>query len=135
MRRTWNTRRSALFAGAGAAAPAELRGARSPELVGRDFARGRAVGHRRLRALALPVLVGALISALLLATLRTSILRMRYELAASLTEETALLERKRAATVALRELRDPARLHRLAAERGLARPERVIELPPRKEGP
>jgi hypothetical protein len=60
--------------------------------------------------------------------LRVSILRLRYELAASVAEETSLLERQRAATVELRELRDPTRLRDFARELGLARPERVIQL-------
>jgi hypothetical protein len=64
----------------------------------------------------------------MVASLRVSILQLRYQLAAAVTEETELLERQRAVTVELRELRDPTRLHELARERGFARPERVIQL-------
>jgi hypothetical protein len=67
-------------------------------------------------------------AALMIASLRVSILRLRYQLSAAVSEETELLERQRAATVTLREMRDPARLHRLAAERGFGRPDRVIQL-------
>jgi hypothetical protein len=72
--------------------------------------------------------MGALTAALMVASLRVSILRLRYQLAAAVSEETELLERQRAVTVELRELRDPTRLRELATERGFARPERVIQL-------
>jgi hypothetical protein len=64
----------------------------------------------------------------MVASLRVSILRLRYQLSAAVTEETELLERQRAVTVTLRELRDPTRLRKLATERGFARPGRVIQL-------
>jgi hypothetical protein len=73
-------------------------------------------------------MVGALAAALMVASLRVSILRLRYQLSAAVSEETQLLERQRAVTVELRELRNPTRLRKLATELGFARPERVIQL-------
>ena len=60
--------------------------------------------------------------------LRVSILRLRYQLSAAVTEETELLAQQREITVELRELRDPNRLRELATKQGFARPERVIQL-------
>jgi len=74
------------------------------------------------------IAVGTLAAALVIASLRVSILRLRYQLSAAVSEETRLLERQRAVTVELRKLRDPARLHQLASELGFARPEQVIQL-------
>jgi hypothetical protein len=96
-------------------------------MVGRDLARLRSRG-RRTAVPWLVIALGAVAAALLLASLRVSILRLRYDLAAAVTEETTLLARQRAATVELRELRDPARLRDLATELGLARPQRIIQL-------
>jgi hypothetical protein len=102
------------------------------DLVGRDLA-GAPRRVRARRRLPLPLLAGAIVAALLLVTLRVEILRLRYAAAAVAEEEETLLERIAQATVRVRELRDPARLRRLAAERGFGRPERVIsvELPAR----
>ena len=98
-----------------------------PDLVGTDFAeRGHRPGGWRSTGVA--VVVGVVLGGLLLASLRMTIVRTRYALADSHTQETALLELEREATVELRELRDPRRLRRLAAELGFERPERVIEL-------
>ena len=97
------------------------------DTVGRDFAHLRSRGRRNLQPW-VAIAVGTLAAALMVAFLRVSILRLRYELTAAVTEETGLLERQRAATVELRELRDPTRLRDLATELGLARPERVIRL-------
>jgi hypothetical protein len=74
------------------------------------------------------VAVGTLAAALMIAALRVSILQLRYQLSAAVAEETQLLERQRAVTVELRELRDPTRLRELAAEQGFVRPERVVQL-------
>ena len=128
MRRTWSAQRARLVAGARAGPAVAHRPEVGPDLVGRDFSRTRAGGRGDLRRWLLPALAGAVLAALLLASLRTSILRVRYDLATAMTEEAALLERRRAVAVELRELRDPARLHRMARELGLARPERVIDL-------
>jgi hypothetical protein len=131
MSRSWRSRRAALFAGAaGAAAPAAAQRDPDAVLVGRDFVRPRARGGAAGRARWVPALVACVAAALLLAALRVQVLRVRYELGRAVAEETQLLERQRAATVALGELRDPRRLRRLAEARGFARPERVIEISP-----
>jgi hypothetical protein len=97
------------------------------EIVGRDLADAprRAQSRARLR---LPIALGAIAAALLLVTLRVEILRLRYALAEVASQEEALLEAKSRMTVRVRELRDPARLHQLAAERGFGRPDRVLTL-------
>jgi hypothetical protein len=74
------------------------------------------------------VSAAALAAALMVASLRVSILRLRYQLSEAVTEETELLARQREITVELRELRDPTRLHELATRQGFVRPERVIQL-------
>jgi hypothetical protein len=129
MRRGWAAERERLFAaeGAGAAAATAAAPRTRVELVGRDFADP----PRRARSragLRLPIALGAIVAALLLVTLRVHILRVRYALAEVASREEALLEEKRRMTVRVRELRDPARLHRLAAERGFGRPDRVLTL-------
>lgn len=138
MSRAWRSRRAALFAGAGApgapapGGPAGQEGGRrdGSVLVGRDFVRPRGrAGGAAGRAGWVPALAACVLAALLLAALRVQVLRVRYELGRAVAEETRLLERQRAATVELGELRDPRRLRRLAEERGFVRPERVIELP------
>jgi hypothetical protein len=103
------------------------------DLVGRDLA-GAPRRTRARRRLPLALLAGAIVAALLLVTLRVEILRLRYAAAEVAAEEEALLERIAQATVRVRELRDPARLRKLAAERGFVRPERVltVELPARR---
>jgi hypothetical protein len=104
------------------------RAARRPlKLVGRDLARMplRAGVRRRI----LPVvLASALISALGLAVLRIELIRLRYDLAAAMKSEKQLLDERMLRTAEVRRLRDPARLARLAAERGFVRPDRVIDL-------
>lgn len=159
MSRAWSRRRAALFAGPEAEAPpaarparpgrtrpargpkarparakdagAPRRGGEDAVLVGRDFGRPRRTARRASRSRSgwLPVLAACLVAALGLAALRVHVLRLRYELGEIVREETQLLERQRAATVAVRELRDPRRLRRLADELGLGPPERVITLP------
>jgi hypothetical protein len=104
------------------AAPRERR-----ELVGKDLAE-RPRRARRRSGLRLPFALGAIAAALLLVTLRVEILRLRYALAEVASQEEELLERSRQTTVRVRELRDPARLAKLAAERGFGRPERVLSL-------
>ena len=74
------------------------------------------------------IAVSALVAALMVASVRVSILRLRYQLSDAISEETNLLERQRTVTVVLRELRDPTRLHDLATKWGFARPERIIQL-------
>jgi hypothetical protein len=103
------------------------------DLVGRDLA-GAPRRARARRRLPLALLAGAIVAALLLVTLRVEILRLRYAAAEVAAEEEALLERIAQTTVRVRELRDPARLRKLATERGFVRPERVltVELPARR---
>ncbi len=123
-RRGWARERARLFSEAEAPPAAPAARARA-EIGGRALAGAprRAPSRARLR---LPIALGAIAAALLLVTLRVEILRLRYALAEVAAEEQALLERSRQTTVRVRELRDPARLRRLATERGFARPGRVL---------
>lgn len=100
---------------------------REKDLVGRDFSR-RARANADWRRTGAAILVGLVLGGLLLVSLRMAILRTRYSLADALARETVLLDLERAASVELRELKDPRRLRRLAREIGFARAERVIEL-------
>jgi hypothetical protein len=129
--KAWARQRAALFAGErsseASSKPLPRSSERSEDAVGRDYARLRS-RERRASPPWLLVAVGLVTAALMVASLRVSILRLRYQLSAAVSEETELLERQRAVTVTLREMRDPARLHRLAAERGFGRPDRVIQL-------
>jgi hypothetical protein len=129
--KAWARQRARLFAeelpqGASSGPPPRS-AAHHTDTVGRDFARLRSQGRRPLR-LWLAIAVGTLAAALMVASLRVSILRLRYQLSAAVTEETALLARQREVTVELRELRNPTRLRALAEQQGFARPERVIQL-------
>ena len=100
---------------------------RQVELIGRDVAGTPPRSSARSRLL--PVaLVGALIAALCLAALRVDLIRQRYDLAEAMNTEKQLLEQKRLLTAQGRTLRDPARLARLAAERGFVRPARLIDI-------
>jgi hypothetical protein len=103
-------------------------GRRAPrDMVGRDVARplrGRPRGSRPIAAL----LVGAMCAGLGLAALRIDILRLRYALAEAVKAERELLENQRVWTARQERQRDPARLAKLAAERGFSRPEKVIDL-------
>ncbi len=87
--------------------------------------------RRRPLAVALGV---ALAAALVLSSMRLEIFRLRYALGEALSEEEALLERRRALEVEVARLRDPLRLRALAEERGFALPERVIRLDPGTTG-
>lgn len=103
-------------------------GRRRSELVGVDLAPmpRRVDPRRRFMPIAL---LGVLIASLGLAALRVELIRIRYDLAGAMKTEKQLLDQRRLLTADLRRLRDPARLGRLAAERGFVRPERVTELP------
>jgi hypothetical protein len=100
---------------------------RRRRLVGRDIAKEplRSSPYRRLVPVAI---AGALIAGLCLAALRVELIRQRYDLAEAMKTEKQLLEQKRLLTAQERRLRDPARLARLAAERGFVRPERLIDI-------
>jgi len=129
--RTWAKQRARLFAGdepqQASSRPPFRSADPSTDTVGRDFAPLRSRSRRALRPW-LAVAVGTLAAALMVASLRVSILRLRYQLSAAVVEETDLLGRQRAMTVELRELRDPSRLRELATQQGFARPERVVQL-------
>jgi hypothetical protein len=73
-------------------------------------------------------IAGLLLAGLSVTALRVDLIRIRYGLADAVREEKALLEEKRQALADMGTLRAPSRLARLAAERGLARPERIIDL-------
>ena len=96
-------------------------------LIGRDLAAVPLRSSSRGRLLPL-ALVGTLIAALGLAALRNDLIRQRYELAEVMKTEKKLLDQKRLLTARVGRLRDPARLARLAAERGFVRPERLIDV-------
>jgi len=96
-------------------------------LVGRDFS---AFERRRTPRALLPALLALFIAAFGLVALRTEILKLRYELAHQLERESALDAQQRDLTVRMRQLREPRQLAQRAAELGLERPERVIDLPP-----
>jgi hypothetical protein len=106
-------------------APARRAAAAAPiRLVGRDFAGQR--GGRASRGF-LAVLVGAaVVAGLALAALRNDLIRMRYDLSEAMQQERELLEERRELTAKVVALRDPARLSRLARERGFVRPEQVF---------
>ena len=98
-------------------------------LAGRDLARVRTAPRSKRRLLAI-LMTGALLAGFSLAALRIDILRLRYALADALARQQVLVEEHRVATARLEALRDPAHLAALADERGLSRPQRVIELAP-----
>jgi hypothetical protein len=110
--------------------PGTRRRRRKPgNLAGRDLARVRTAPGSRRRFLAI-LLAGGLLAGFSLVALRVDNLRLRYALAEALAQQQRLLEEHRVATARLEALRDPARLAALADERGLVRPQRVIELAP-----
>ena len=129
MSKAWARQRARLFAGPQDASsrPFSESSDRDSDTVGRDFAHLHSRGRKPLRPW-VAITVGTLAAALLVASLRVSILRLRYQLSAAVTEETELLARQREITVELQELRDPTRLRELATKQGFARPERVIQL-------
>ncbi len=96
--------------------------------IGRDFSRSHTTVATRRRRVA-PLVAGALLAALALATLRIEVIRLRYDLADAVVEEKALLEQQRALTFEVRSLRNPVRLTELAQRMGLAQPARVLEIP------
>jgi hypothetical protein len=116
----WSDRRAALFAG---------ERVRSERATPRTFSMPSRKARRRFaRGPIVALLVTTALALLALAALRISILRTRYELAATLQRETALRSRERSAAVDVRVARDPHKLRELAARQGFARPERVIDL-------
>lgn len=110
-------------------ATARGRAAGAGRLVGRDLARMHRSGPRPRRSPGI-WLIAALIAGLGLAALRIDIFRLRYALAEAVETERALLEEQSVWTARRAELADPARLAKLAEERGFVRPGQVIELDP-----
>ncbi len=86
----------------------------------------------RLRPYRTPALVGVLLAGLILAAVRVEIIRLRYDLANSLTQVTELGKARRELAARTRRLHDPKQLAVQARELGLVPPERVIELPPQR---
>jgi len=98
--------------------------------------RDLAAPRERTRGLPLlPITCGVFAAYVGLVALRGEIQRIAYDLGAAVQQETHLLERERAAAVAVRRLRDPRRLREIAVEQGFVVPERVIELAPERVRP
>jgi hypothetical protein len=104
------------------------------DLVGVDFARVRTAVRRR-RVWLPAALLGALLAAMGLAQLRMEIFRMRYALGEVDAQARKLQEQRSLLLAELERLRGPARLARLARERGFATPSAVIVLDPPRSGP
>jgi hypothetical protein len=100
---------------------------RAVALIGRDLAAMPLRTNPRSRLVPVAI-VGALIGGLCLATLRVHLIRQRYDLAEAMQTERELLDEKRLLTARVQRLRDPARIARLAEERGFVRPESVIDV-------
>jgi len=99
---------------------------RNPELMNVDFK--QRVPSLNWQRLATPLIVVGLAAGLILTTLRTDIVRMEYDLAATGAEEQALLDQQRRLIAEHRNLLDPGRLRQIARDRGFVRPARVIEI-------
>ena len=112
--RTYHTRR-------------ELRDAKP--LVGRDLAND--APHRRISLWLIPgFVVGAVFAALAIVQVRVELIDQGYKRYSAVERLQALEEERRILTAQVRELRDPARLAKLAREMGLSRPDHVIALAP-----
>lgn len=107
----------------------------SGPIVGRDFAARQRGGGSLHRGATPYLLSAAVLVGLAVVALRNDLIHMRYGLTAAMKEERALLEERRELTARVRALRDPARLSRLAEERGFVRPERVVKIEPAGEPP
>lgn len=98
-------------------------------LVGRDLAND--APRRRIPLWLIPgLVVGAVFAGLAIVQVRVELIDQGYKRYSALERLQALEEEKRILTAQVRELRDPARLARLAREMGLSRPDRVIALAP-----
>jgi hypothetical protein len=105
----------------------ELREARN--LIGRDLASN--APHKRIPIWLIPgVVVGGVFAALAIAHVRVELIDQGYKRYSAVERLQALGEEKRILTAHVRELRDPARLAKLAREMGLSRPDHVIALAP-----
>ncbi len=105
----------------------ELREARN--LIGRDLASN--APRKRIPIWLIPgVVVGGVFAALAIAHVRVELIGQGYKRYSAVERLQALGEEKRILTAHVRELRDPARLVKLAREMGLSRPDHVIALAP-----
>jgi hypothetical protein len=103
-------------------------------LVGRDLAKD--APHRRIPIWLIPgIVVGGVFAALAIVQVRVELIGQGYKRYSAVERLQALEEEKRNLTAHVRELRDPARLAKLAREMGLSRPDRVITLAPPGNGP
>ncbi len=96
------------------------------EWIGVDFAARQT--PTRSRAL-IPLLMIAIVAALGVAALRIDLIRIRYAMAATMAEESELLEEQRALIVRKREQLDPVELAIQARARGFGPPAHVFVLP------
>jgi len=98
-------------------------------LIGRDVSGGAL--RRRIPVWLIPgISVGAVFAALAIAHVRVELIDQGYKRYSAVERLQALEEEKRALTARVGELRDPARLAKLAQKMGLARPDHVITLAP-----
>jgi hypothetical protein len=98
-------------------------------LVGRDLAND--APRRRIPIWLIPgIVVGGVFAALAIAHVRVELIGQGYKRYDAVGRLQTLEEEKRILTAQVRELRDPARLARLARKMGLSRPDRVIALAP-----
>jgi hypothetical protein len=105
----------------------ELREARN--LIGRDLASD--APRKRIPIWLIPgIVVGGVFAALAIAHVRVELIDQGYKRYSAVERLQALGEEKRILTAHVRELRDPARLAKLAREMGLSRPDHVIALAP-----
>ncbi|MDJ0849364.1 MAG: hypothetical protein QNK04_13405 [Myxococcota bacterium] len=107
---------------------------RTQAAVGTDVARRHrdrrgADGHAPGRRWLLLALAAGVVAALGVAAMRNDLRRVQYGLGQALDETRALERERNAALARVRTQRDPARLARVAKERGFVRPERIIDLP------
>jgi hypothetical protein len=103
-------------------------------LVGRDLVND--APRRRIPLWLIPgIVVGGVFAALAIAHVRVELIGQGYKRYSAVERLQALEEEKRILTAQVRELRDPARLAKMAREMGLSRPDRVIALAPPGDEP
>jgi len=104
------------------------------QLIGRDFSRD--LPRRRIPLWLIPgIVIGGVFAALAIAHVRVELIGQGYKRYSAVERLQALEEEKRILTARVRELRDPARLAKLAHEMGLSRPDHVIALAPPGDEP
>ena len=98
-------------------------------LIGRDLAID--APRSRLPIWLIPgIVVGGVFAALAIVQVRVELIGQGYKRYSAVERLQVLEEEKRNLTAQVRELRDPARLTKLAREMGLSRPDHVIALAP-----